>query len=139
MKLQVERGDFNTLKIADEESEIALRKLKYGVVYDVEIKASRNPKFHRKFFKLIYTGFQNTKSKITNIELYRYYVTMKAGFYVSVKTGTGTMILPKSISFAKMDETEFKKLYNAVFDQIIIDTEADEELFRKELERFMSH
>ena len=41
----------------------------------------------------------------------RAYLTVKAGFYETIKTDTGVMYLPKSISFAKMDELEFEQLF----------------------------
>jgi len=136
MKIRIKKGDFNTLKIADEESEIVFKKLEYGIVYEVDIKKTRNPQYHRKFFKLLNTGLQNTKSKIDNLEFYREVMLIKAG-YVNILEDKGTTyVFAKSIAFDKMDNLEFEKVYNAVFNQIIIDIEADEELFTRELSGF---
>ncbi len=85
---------------------------------------------------LIKKGFENTKTRINDINFYRYYIQMKAGYYESIETPKGIMILPVSISFDKMEEIEFGELYKAVFSQIVIDIEADENLFINELSSF---
>jgi hypothetical protein len=39
---------------------------------------------------------------------------MKAGYYKTIETNKGVTYLPKSISFASMDEVEFEEVYNNV-------------------------
>ncbi len=136
MKIHLQKNEHNQLSPAGPDDYEKIKKLSSDV-YFVDVKKARNYQFHKKFFLLVQKGFENTKTKITNIDFYRYYITMKAGFYESVYTGEGWMILPVSISFEKMDNHEFERLYNAVFDQIIIDTEADEILFKSELQGFL--
>jgi hypothetical protein len=85
-------------------------KLKLGEDYEVEIRKPRNYKFHKKYMALINLCFEN-QDRFTEIDDLRYYLTMKAGFVKKIDTGKGTMILPKSISFSKMDDIEFDKLY----------------------------
>lgn len=85
-------------------------RLKIGEEYEVEIKKKRNYEFHKKFFALLNLCFENQVVFETLDDL-RYYVIMKSGYVKKVETGSGIMHIPKSISFAKMDEIEFNKLY----------------------------
>ena len=61
---------------------------------------------------------------------------MKAGFYRVVETPKGSFALPESISFGNMDDTKFEKVYEAVLEQIILDTKADREFIEQELINF---
>ncbi|EDQ9399415.1 DUF1367 family protein [Salmonella enterica] len=56
-------------------------------------------------------------SVMKSFEAYREWVTIEAGYYDVVELPDGSIRkVAKSISFAKMDETEFMGLYRAVFD-----------------------
>lgn len=59
------------------------------------------------------------KSQIENIEKefnsFRYWLVEEAGYYETKITPTGTVKVPKSISFASMEEVEFQQLYKACF------------------------
>jgi hypothetical protein len=114
-----------------------LKKLSNNEVYEVEIKLKRNYEFHKKFFALLNIGFDNTKTGIEDFDMYRYYMTMKAGYYIEVKTPGGVMYIPQSIQFNKMDNSIFEKLYNAVLQQIILDTGAEPEDINNEIYNFL--
>ena len=49
-----------------------------------------------------------------NFETFREYVTVKAGFFQMVATPAGLRKIPKSISFAKMDDVDFSNFYKQV-------------------------
>lgn len=49
-----------------------------------------------------------------DFESFREYVTVKAGFFQMVATPSGLRKVPKSISFAKMDEVDFANYYRQV-------------------------
>jgi hypothetical protein len=104
---------FNGLKAAYNSDLENLKKLKEGVIYEVNIKKPRNLMFHRKFFALINLVFEN-QEVFDNSEDLRYYLIMKAGFYKKVKTPDGEMFIPKSLKFDKMDNVEFEEVYNGV-------------------------
>ncbi|EIP3425745.1 DUF1367 family protein [Salmonella enterica] len=56
-------------------------------------------------------------SACKSFDAYRAWVTVEAGYYDVVELPDGSIRkVAKSISFAKMDETEFMGLYRAVFD-----------------------
>lgn len=110
---------------ADEE---IFERIKRGHV-TVEIKQPRNPKFHKKYFALLNVGFDlwepgeisskhGTPEK--NFDQFREDITILAGYYESsIRLNGEVRIVAKSISFAKMDDVEFDKLYNTIIDVLI--------------------
>lgn len=97
-------------------------KLKLGEEVEVEIRKPRNIGHHRKFFSLLNLVFQN-QDEFDNMEDFRAVFTMRMGYYRIVpifdrKTGSekAPIYLPKSISFANMDQLEFDDFYNKALD-----------------------
>lgn len=95
-------------------------KLEEGEEIEIEITNKRNVKFIRKFFALINLAYEN-QEHYNNLDNLRKDITISAGFYEErINYITGEVILEaKSISFSKMEEQEFEKVYNAVLDAII--------------------
>jgi len=99
-------------------------KKKAGVQIHADWKERRNPKFHNKFFAMLNTGFQywepgeidckyGTPQK--NFDQFRKDVIILAGFYTINHRLDGTFrVEAKSISFGRMEEQEFVKVYQAV-------------------------
>ena len=100
------------------------KKLRLGEVYAAEIRVPRNYKFHKKFFALINTGYsllpERTQNGFRSVEGFRQYVTVAAGYYDTYFSPRlrEFVEIPKSISFASMDDAEFAKCYDAVKDVI---------------------
>ena len=111
-------------------------KLKNDEVYEVEIKKKRNYEYHKKYFALINLCFENQETFDT-LEDLRFYLTMKSGFVKKVETGSGIMYIPKSISFASMDEIEFNQLYKSTLDVICKFLNTNEEDLINEIINFM--
>lgn len=111
-------------------------KLKEGEVYEVEIKRKRNIGFHRKYFALINLCFEN-QNQFEHIDDLRDYLTCKSGYYDRIPTPDGEMIRPKSISFAKMDDIEFDRLYQRTIDTICKFLQVEEGDILDELLNFM--
>ena len=109
MKFQLVRT-LNGFKFAHESDLEKARKIKVGDFVTCDIKKPRNYMFHKKFFALIELVFQN-QDLTDDTDNLRAYLTVKAGFYETIKSDIGVMYLPKSISFAKMDEIEFEELF----------------------------
>ena len=120
MKILCKNEMFGLVPMFDNDYENK-RKLKFGEVYQVEIKKARNYEFHKKYFSLINTAweYQNeatTKFFKNSVEQFRKSVEVSAGhcdtvFNINLKTWVD---IPKSIAFDKMDEFEFQELYNNV-------------------------
>lgn len=106
-----------------------LAKIGIGKPVNAKVTQPRNGKFHRKFFGMLDVAYSNHEwpevstnwGKATvSRDLFRQYVTVKAGYYEAALTPHGEVrCTPKSISWAKMDETEFERLYSAVLDVIL--------------------
>ncbi len=110
-------------------------KLKIATIVHGEFKKVRNPRFHRKFFALLNLGYEywepgeiDTKWGVPqkNFDTFRENITVLAGYGEPVFNIDGTFKMQaQSISFAKMDENEFKKVYDKVLtvlmDRILVD------------------
>lgn len=111
------------------------QKVKEGE--EVQAKRARNPGHHRKFFALLNLGF-SSQDKIDNFEIYRMVTLMKAGHVVFVKGTDGKdHPLPKSISWDKMGQEEFERVYSAVLTVICKEVGLTSEEIQNELISFM--
>lgn len=108
---------------ATPQDEEKLSQVKSGQPVEVELKQKRNVKFLRKFFAMLNIGFEafepNEKAykghvAEKNFERFRKDVVIMAGFYDATYDIKGNLKLEAhSISFGKMSEDEFNKVYNA--------------------------
>lgn len=109
----------NVLHADGDVSNAELSKLPFGKTLHVEVKQPRRAKHHRLYWEMVNRIADAIGAEPENVS-----DTLKiaTGHATVVKTKThGTLYLPKSISFAAMDQTAF----NAFFDKclIIIKTE----------------
>lgn len=117
------------LASADQQSAEYIAKLKLGATVTATVRQPRNVRFHRKFWALLnvaYDAWEPVGKEYKgqpvqkNFEQFRRDVTILAGYYESTYTLKGDVrLVPKSISFASMDEDEFGKLYSAIIDVIL--------------------
>ncbi|WP_353144904.1 DUF1367 family protein [Paracoccus sp. (in: a-proteobacteria)] len=104
-------------------------KVRMGQPVTASVRLPRNGRFHRKFFAMLDVAYSNhdwpeIETKFgrvrTSPEMFRRYVTVKAGHYEADMTPHGEIrVVPKSIAWAKMDEAEFSQLYSDVLDVIL--------------------
>lgn len=104
-------------------------KVPIGKPVNATVRLPRNGKFHRKFFAMLNAAYANhdwpdVQSQFgpvkTSFEMFREYVTVKAGHYEMDMTPQGAIrARAKSINFAKMDDDEFQRLYSDVLDVIL--------------------
>ena len=90
-----------------------------GEVVELDVKKVRNYRNHRRFFALLKLGFES-QDKFNSFGWWREWVLIKSGNFESCETPTGIMYRAKSISFANLDEIEFRELYKTV-SQVIIE------------------
>ena len=109
-------------------------KLKLNQEYQCEIKRPRNYEFLKKYFLLINLGFQNSEQ--TNQDHYRKVLQARAGYYETILTDKGTWHIPISISFSKMSESEFNKLYDGVLVEVCKDLQTAPEDILNELNEY---
>ena len=114
---------------ADPATEEWCKKVKIGQGIHGRFKKVRNYAFLKKYFALLTVAYDNwDPGEISsqygvpekNFERFRADVTILSGYYeTTIRLDGSVRIEPKSISFAKMDEDEFEKLYNATIDVLI--------------------
>lgn len=68
------------------------------------------------YLKYLHINRSQMENIIRSFDTFREWLTVEAGFYYDVITPAGPKRIPKSISFAAMDETEFGEFYKAIFD-----------------------
>lgn len=108
VELYVQRKD-NALYPEGDESINVLARIPFGKTLRCEVRQSRNVRHHRLFFALCKRIADGIGADMDNV---RDVLTIAAGHYSLVKTKRyGDLKLPKSISFAKMDQTEFTEFF----------------------------
>lgn len=75
-----------------------------------KVSQPRNIRFHRKYFALIGAALSLIDEEYTP-EQFRALCTVGAGYCDFVEGDKGLVAVPRSISFAQMDDTEFSRLY----------------------------
>jgi hypothetical protein len=103
--------------------------VKMGDIIKVDFKKPRDLIRHRKFFALLNLGYESWEvpdvsfknvPAAKSFERFRSDIICMAGYYNVVASVKGEVrVEPKSISFGKMDETEFVELYNKCVNVIL--------------------
>jgi hypothetical protein len=100
-----------------------MSKLKTGEQYEIEIKQTRNPQFHRKVFAFLGFCFQHWSADHTECQFmdesaqfdtFREHITVLAGYYETTYNLKGDVrIRARSLSFGNMSQEEFEQFYSA--------------------------
>lgn len=106
-------------------------KNKLGIGKDVKVHITkpRNLKFHRKFMALLTIVYDNLPEKFSNPEDSNNYIGNLSSLLTAIKIDLGycdilrvdgkLIYQPKSISFAKMDQTAFEHFYDLAVTDIL--------------------
>lgn len=98
-----------------------MAKIGTGEIVRAEIKKPRNIHFHRKFFALLHTVLENQETYHSIDELL-IVVKVLTGYYDAFTDKGGEVFrIPRSISFAKMDEYTFSEFYQRALEVIVTD------------------
>ncbi len=126
MKLNVEKLPGSRLVAYDDYAVDKLNKFKTGEVYEVEIKLTRNPQFHRKVFAFFQFCFSHWKgdnefqNESKQFDVFRQNLTVLAGFYESFYNIKGeARVEAKSLSYGSMGQAEFEECYSALINAAI--------------------
>ncbi len=124
MKINMAKHPGGVLSPFDDRALEKLNRFKTGEVYEIEIKLSRNPAFHRKVFAFFNFCYEHWCGNGTNWELmsdqgqfdvFRKNLTVFAGYYEQYITLKGeTRIEAKSLAFGNMEQEEFEQCYSAL-------------------------
>jgi hypothetical protein len=120
---------YDTFCPADEMSAEAMEGFKANGLYKAEITQPRNIGFHRKFFALLNLVYKNYEQPevfykgirvFKSFERFRDDVTISCGHYeLELNKLNNVVQRAKSISFAKMDQTEFEALFSTAITVIL--------------------
>ncbi len=103
-------------------------KLKFNNEYKIDARKARNPEHHRKAFALINLIF-DSQEKYRSVEDLLTELKLRTGWYREHVRMNGEMVyIPKSISFADMDQTQFETFYDRVADIAVQDYGLEEAL-----------
>jgi hypothetical protein len=131
MEILCTKGPAGALLPMDEEQAEKVGKLKAGEVLKVDVAQMRNGRFFRKWWvlaKFAYDIWSETIPRIThrgqlvqaNFNRFRKDLIILAGYYQPVFNAQSEMRLEaESISWAKMDEEAFEKLYSATINAVL--------------------
>ena len=110
----------NSLRPVDEAGEDALRKIGQGDIVKVEVRKPRNVQHHRLFWALMSLVWQQLDhEEYPSVEDLVARVKIATGHRQRIEMGNGMVaFIPKSIAFAKMDQTAFSDFYERVCDLI---------------------
>jgi len=101
----------------------SLKRLAVGEALEFEYKLSRNYKFLQKFFvflKAVY-DIEAIQQEFSSPEHLRAALTIQAGYFeIVIGFDNKPFVIPKSISFAKMDEAEFDQFYAKIM-KVVLD------------------
>lgn len=108
----------SSLVPSDRMSEELLRELPEGAVLKAVVTSPRNLKHHRKFMALMQVIFPHQTTYPTMDSL-RKAIAVALGYGDTIKFPDGRiMLIPKSISFAKMDQTAFTEFYDRALELV---------------------
>lgn len=120
MKVNFVKQPGGTLVPASDAESEKMTRFKTGELYEVDMKLSRNPEFHRKAFKFLnfcfefWKGTNEFQNEAKQFDVFRNHLTVLAGFYDSYYGIDGRVrVEAHSLSFASMDQEEFEKFYHA--------------------------
>lgn len=153
MELLVTKLPNGALVPMDEEQAVALQAYRTGDVIKVTASKMRNGQFFKKWFVLVKYAFDLASERMQpkthkghevrpNFDAFRKDIIILAGHYEVTYNYRGDMrLLPKSISWASMNEQEFEKLYSETINVILekVLPHVPEEDFHRALEITMSY
>lgn len=104
------KKEIGGLRPVGEIAKEVMRKLKLGATVQVEVRRPRNLMHHKKFWALM----QLVSDNLDNVpaDTLCQVVKLRTGYVDVVRTKRGEVQIPRSISFASMDQAEFEAFYD---------------------------
>ena len=107
---------YSSWEPVDDQAKKIFKRYKVGELAELENPIKRNLKFTAKYFVMLKLTFEN-QDITDNKDLFRKLVQIQAGHYYWITLIDGSKQKESiSIKFESMDDLEFEKLYNDVFD-----------------------
>ena len=113
------RKGLRWLEPADDTGKAAIASLRHGELVMVEVRHARNIRHHQKWWALMSLIADNldgvTAETVCDV------IKVGIGHVHTVKTKRGLVHIPKSVSFASMDQTAFDAFYQQAIHYIVSD------------------
>lgn len=93
---------------SDSESAAIFSRLSFTALYKVEVKQPRNGGFHRLYWLLcqrMANALGADPDAVSDL------LKIRTGHVITIKTKNGIEHFPRSISYAKMDNTQFREFF----------------------------
>lgn len=138
MKILFVKQPGGTLTPAGDMESEKMTRFRTGQMYEVEMKLTRNPKFHSKMFSFFqfcfahWGGGREFVSESKQFDTFRKDLTILAGFFEESYNIHGDVrIEAKSLAYANMPPEEFAECYGALITAAIkhIFQEADDAIY----------
>lgn len=125
-RLYLTKTSWGSLIGWDHHDEAYVARLGEGEILECDTRKARHPEHHRKFFALLQQAFAN-QDKYRNLTDLLVALKLKVGHYDEHVTADGRLVfVPRSISFARMEQDEFSKFYNAAIVALAELTDAEQ-------------
>lgn len=112
MRLYLVKTEGGDLLPLDAEDHAYVSRLAAGESLECDTRKARNPGQHKKFFALFDTAFKS-QNKYANRKQLMVELKLRAGWYDEHVTHDGKLVyVPKSLSWAQMDQEEFERFYD---------------------------
>ena len=97
---------------------LELTRKKPDGLYIVDVKQSRNPKYHRYAMKMLTRMYDMIETNL-DFNPWRKMLTVKAGFFttigkVDINGTTSVAVIPDSLAFESMDEESFQTCFKSI-------------------------
>jgi len=129
MKIEMVKLAGGVLSPVTEEEAEKLKRFRNGEQYQIEIKLSRNPAFHRKMFAFFGFCFEHWcadkagyqfMDREAQFNTFRNQLTVLAGYYTQTYKLDGSIrIEAMSLAYASMKPEDFESCYSAVINAAI--------------------
>ena len=135
MKINVIKIQGAGLIASSDEDVEKLHKFKNGETYEIDMKLTRNPQFHRKvfaFMQFCFNYWQNDNDYQTeraSFDVFRSNLSVLAGYSEKYYSIDGSVrVEAKSLSYGNLSQDEFEEFYSAIIKAAIgtIFQDADE-------------
>ena len=124
MKIDITLSADMQINAANEQSSIAIKKLKFGEFYSCDIKLNQNYILHQKIFGFFafctnyYYGDMEAAKDEYSVKYVRNKLTVIAGYFKQVwsRDGTSFELIPLSLSYGKMTPETRQEFYKKITD-----------------------
>ena len=111
------RRTLHGLEPTDAAGTDVLRHIPQGEILKAKITRPRNVKHHRLFFKMLQVVWQN-QERFATVDALLGALKVYMGHCDFIQSKQGMVALPRSISFGKMDQTEFREFFDRAVDVV---------------------